>query len=304
VTRKILVTGACGFIGRYASKQFADAGYLVTGIGHGEWDKGEAARFGVSCWHSCDVNMESMAAYAGQPDAIVHCAGGGSVQFSMEHPALDFERTVSSTLAVLEYVRSRSHASVVVYPSSAAVYGMKDDLPNRESDSLVPTSPYGAHKVMGEQLCRSYATNFGLNVAIVRLFSVYGEGLRKQLMWDSCSRFDQGDTRFAGSGRELRDWLHVKDAARLLSIAVEHGAPTCPTVNGGSGIGVEVADLIALLRDAYGVDTPLRFSGEVRSGDPQGYQASIAKAKAWGWSPSIDLETGVRDYATWFRGLR
>lgn len=299
--KTVLVTGAHGFVGRHVARRFADAGYVVTGVGHGAWDRSEFSKCGVTFWHQAHVDLDSLVTYGGEPDVIAHCAGSGSVMFSMRHPLQDYDRTVSSTAAVLEYVRLHSHGTIVVYPSSAAVYGNAGNLPIRESAARQPISHYGVHKLLAEHLCQSYASNFDVPVAIVRYFSIYGEGLRKQLIWDACSRVASGTFTFFGSGDELRDWLHVDDAARLLMVAASHAARDCPIINGGSGDGVAVRDILALVFREFGLEQPMQFSGEARLGDPLGYQADIQLANAWGWHPEIPLADGVNRYVEWFK---
>jgi UDP-glucose 4-epimerase len=297
---RILVTGAHGFLGRHVARNFASAGHIVTGIGHGSWASVDASRFGISRWHTSDVVFDSLVTYAGEPDLIVHCAGSGSVGFSMTHPYQDFARTVNSTAAVLEYIRLYSTGTALIYPSSAAVYGVAARLPINESDLPGPVSPYGVHKLMAEQLCKSYASNHGVSCAIVRFFSLYGEGLKKQLLWDACNRASSGETTFGGTGEELRDWLHVDDAAALVAKAAECASIHCPTINGGSGCAVTVREfLIALFSHFAGSRTP-NFSGNPRPGDPPGYHASVVVARELGWTPRISWQEGLRKYVQWF----
>lgn len=296
-----LVTGAHGFVGRHVARQFAAAGYEVTGIGHGAWDRAGFSKHGVTFWHPSDVHLDALVTYGREPDIIAHCAGSGSVMFSMSHPLQDYERTVSSTAAVLEYVRLHSPGTKIIYPSSAAVYGNAAALPIKETDARSPMSHYGVHKLLAECLCQSYAANFGVAVAIIRYFSVYGEGLRKQLIWDACSRIGSGEHTFFGSGDELRDWLHVDDAARLLLLAASHAGRDCPVVNGGSGRGVAVRDILAAVFKEFGVGHPPVFSGQSRPGDPPGYEADIAIARSWGWQPEKPLADGIKRYVEWFK---
>jgi UDP-glucose 4-epimerase len=138
-------------------------------------------------------------------------------------------------------------------------------------------------------------------VSIVRFFSVYGCGLRKQLLWDACCKFANYDTVFMGTGEEVRDWLHVEDAANLLLAATEHASAECPTVNGGSGEGVTVRDVLLHLAGSL----PQRgliptFSGSQRTGDPSRYVADIERSKAWGWQPKRFWIEGVAEYAAWW----
>ena len=201
---------------------------------------------------------------AGEPDTVFHCAGGASVRFALEDPHEDFERSVSSTAALLEWARSARHAPSVVLVSSAGVYGDTGPRPVREERAAQPESIYATHKLMAEELCRLQARSFGLRCAIVRLFSVYGPLLRKQLLWDGCNKLSRGETGFGGTGREARDWVHVRDAAALLEVAAAHAATDCPVVNGGTGEAATVDEVVGLIARRLGAAAPV-FNGQVRA---------------------------------------
>jgi UDP-glucose 4-epimerase len=300
--KTVCIAGAFGFIGRHTARLFATKGWHVTGIGHGSWDRAGWQQWGLSDWHLTDVTLDSMLTYAGRPDVIIHCAGSGSVGFSMGHPFQDFYRTVSTTAAVLEFIRMQSPATRLVYPSSAGVYGVAEKLPIQESAPLQPISLYGVHKKMAEDLCRSYAKHFDVSVAIVRLFSIYGCTLRKQLLWDACTKLSNMENNFFGSGMERRDWLHIDDAAFLLFEAGINASHDCPTVNGGSGLGISTREILAELFLCFGWSTPPLFSGTTRLGDPVDYIADISKARQWNWCPSKTWQEGVREYVEWYKG--
>lgn len=298
--KQAVVLGAAGFVGRHAARALAVAGYDVVGIGHGTWLRDEWRACGLREWHMADVTVETLSTYAGSPEILIQCAGSGSVAFSMTHPAQDFRRSVDPTLAALEFVRLQAPDCAIVLPSSAAVYGTVERMPIATGDPLRPESPYGVHKVIAEELCRSYARTFGVRAAIVRLFSVYGQGLRKQLLWDACTRLTQAEPRFAGTGDELRDWLHVEDAAALLLAAGACATSACPIVNGGTGAAASVRTIIEGLRLALAMGDQPRFSGTRREGDPIGYEADISEALHWGWRPRHELADGLAAYARWF----
>jgi UDP-glucose 4-epimerase len=301
VSGLVLVTGAAGFLGGNAVRYFSAAGRVVAGIGHDDRQQLDARKPQMLFWISGDISFELLGALTMQPDVIVHCAGGASVARSVADPEDDFRRTVDTTLSVLEYARLYAPNARIVLPSSAAVYGDVTRLPITEDAPQSPVSPYGLHKKLSEELCQRYAADFGLRIAIVRLFSVYGPGLRKQLLWDACEKLSRGDTEFFGTGEERRDWLHVDDAVSLLAVAAEKASEHCQIINGGSGQSLSVKEILLRLAAAFPTVGSLRFSGIVRQGDPIGYEADITRACAWQWRPRIALEQGIAEYVQWYR---
>jgi len=297
--RAAVVTGAAGFLGRRLAMSAAAQGYRIIAIGHGVQEC-DGDPF-VSEWHEGDVSLETLANCSVEPDVVFHCAGGASVAHSFEQPHRDFQRTVESTVSVLEFARTAKRRPAVVLPSSAAVYGCAAVQPIGVNSRLNPVSPYGLHKRIAEDLTNSYAKRFGLRASIVRLFSVYGPGLRKQLLWDACQRLTTGDGVFGGSGAETRDWLHVDDAASLMVQASTRASPECPIVNGGTGTAVPISSILDELCSELGAGTSIEFSGLSRPGDPTDYVADISEAIGWGWRPAHHWRTGIREYARWFK---
>jgi UDP-glucose 4-epimerase len=165
-------------------------------------------------------------------------------------------------------------------------------------------SPYGQHKLMMEQLCRSYAVTFGLRSTVARLFSVYGPNLRKQLPWDICCRLQAGERNLVlgGTGAEVRDWTDVRDVARLLA---EIGASSQPgifqVINAGSGRGTTVARVAAILAECWGGTVSVQYSGIVRAGDPPSLLADGAMLRALPFDWKVSVEQGFADYVSWFK---
>jgi len=300
----VMIAGAYGFLGRHCSKYFSQQGAKVVGIGHGEWGLNEWKDWGVSEWHCTDVTLEFLASCKAKPDVIVNCAGSSVVGFSLHNPYSDYKRTVETTLDILEFVRKYSPATYVVYPSSAAVYGAVKQLPINEIFPRKPVSPYGVHKKISEDLCFSYAKFFNINVSVVRLFSVYGAGLKKQLLWDACEKIQSNDTTFFGSGDEKRDWIHVDDAVRLIAMVSDSQPENISVFNGGTGVGISVHSILKEILNAFNSHKDITFNGESRGGDPISYVAGIDRAEKLGWYPTKDWKREIKAYVKWYIGLK
>jgi len=302
----VWVTGAQGFIGRHLAKHLSDSGSKVYGIGHGVWSEYEYRAWGLDGWLKGEIdtaNLENLASISGLPMQIFHIAGGSSVGPSIATPLEDFNRTVASCIKLLDWVRTTSSGTCIVAASSAAVYGSGHDMAISETASIHPFSPYGHHKFMMEQLCRSYAETYGLRCVIVRLFSVYGPLLRKQLLWDLCSRLASGEKELClgGTGQELRDWVEVRDVARLLKVAAMIDDNGVSIINGGSGIGTSVSDIAEMIVRAWGANCNVGFNGHGRPGDPFSLVADTSQLAKIGYQCKVPVEEGIRTYVEWFK---
>lgn len=304
MTLNVLVTGACGFLGRHVARICASNGHTVHGIGHGSWKRSDWKKWGLSTWRSADITIESLKSFGGEPDLIIHCAGSGSVAFSLSKPSQDFDRTVVATRDVLEYVRLHRPVTRVVFPSSASVYGNATLMPIPVTAPLHPISPYGVHKQIAEELCLSYSRQFGISVAIVRLFSIYGIGLRKQLLWDACRKLSSGDATFGGIGSETRDWLHVEDAAKLLHAAGLNNSSGHLLVNGATGVGVPTRHIVNTIAVAFEAVDRVSFTGKCRPGDPVHLVADMAGVDKLGWEPTHNLDVQLKRYISWFKTVK
>jgi UDP-glucose 4-epimerase len=302
------ITGAHGFIGRYLARGLRAEGYQVAGVGHGAWPEAEAAQWGLSFWLNGDIsasNLGQMRHSLGLPDVVFHLAGGSSVGAAIANPHEDFTRTVVSTAELLEWLRQHSPTTRLVAVSSAAVYGSSHSGPISEDARVSPFSPYGSHKLMMEELCRSYAANFGLRLVLPRLFSVYGAELKKQLLWDLCGKFAAGGAvELGGTGNELRDWTDVRDVARALDQAARMASDQAPVLNLATGVATpvrEIASAVALHWGGAEAVAKVSFSGRSRPGDPFSLVANIDRMRAQGIECAIPVTQGVAEYVAWYR---
>jgi len=138
---------------------------------------------------------------------------------------------------------------------------------------------------------------------VVRLFSVYGTELKKQLLWDSCNKFMTGKKEFFGTGNETRDWISVKDVVKLMYTLANNASSDVPIVNGGTGEAVKIADIIRFLGSQFPGSSTAVFNGKGRAGDPEHTLADTTSARAMGWKPEVFWQEGIKEYAQWFQSL-
>jgi UDP-glucose 4-epimerase len=299
--QNVLVTGFSGFIGREVCAQLNAMGARIVKMGRASTAEAGSGLSVTSAQWVGDITLDALLAHAGSPDVIIHCASGSSVAASVVDPRSDFSKSVPCVNDLLTFMRLHCPNAKLVFASSAAVYGAAHSGPIAEETQPAPLSPYGLHKQICEELLRFHAHTYGLKIAIVRLFSIYGEGLRKQLLWDACGKICSGNPVFSGTGDEMRDWLHVSDAASLMLAAAEQASVSAPICNGATGKGTSVRDILQALASDLNQKVALRFDGSPRSGDPQSLVGSDLRAGAWGWSARIDWRNGMRRYADWYR---
>src|ERR1700722_88177 len=303
------VTGARGFIGRHLALHLRDQGLTVCGIGHGHLPIDVWVQAGLAKWSNSEITAEALAQLAtepGVPDLVFPLAGGSAVGASLDAPLEDFNRTANTTIRLLDWLRTHAPRSKLLVASSAAVYGDTAGALAEEARLPAPVSPYGYHKFMMEQLCHEYSHVFGLETAVLRMFSVYGEGLRKQLLWDCSVKLPAATDSIdlGGSGEELRDWIHVDDAVAMLRLAAQRASVECPVFNGGSGTAVRVRDIVTMLSSALRSTARVEFSGVRRAGDPAALVAGTRRIAAAGARCRVPLDVGVQRYAEWFRRAR
>ena len=299
----ILITGAAGFIGRYVAQRYSDMGWHVVGLGRTRYTPEVYMEWGISDWLDTPLGQDSQLTLDSKPDLIVHCAGGSNVGYSLVEPNDDYRMSVGSLQRILEYIRNDAPNCSLVYLSSAAVYGAAKRLPIREADPVAPISVYGTNKLLCEQLVKAYSRHYGVKSAILRLFSVYGPGLRKQILWDACKKAESGVTDFFGTGTETRDFIHVADAVSLIQAAQLVASESSPVCNGGSGTPTRIKELVALVFKCFDDRLSPQFTERVRSGDPHDLLSDNSLALSWNWSPEVSLDSGIQGYVEWFQSI-
>ncbi len=277
-----LVTGHRGFLGRHLVERLRADSVDVAGAGRPDIEIPSAA-------------FDALLA-ATRPDIVVHCAGPASVPESLEHPDVDRAGAVDVLGALLE----RIGGTKLVLVSSAAVYGEPAELPIAEAAPVAPLSPYGRHRVEAERL----ALDSGVPLAVARVFSAYGEGLRRQVLWDIAQQaLAGGPVELSGTGNETRDFVHARDVAAAIAAIATRSSFEGEIVNVAAGVETSIARLAEILTAELGTED-VTFNGVGRPGDPTRWRADISHLRELGFEPATSIETGAAAYARWARNSR
>lgn len=297
----ILVTGVTGFIGRWVARYFTSLGYQVVGIGTAPPENAPLAS--LHAYYSLRLPDDQLQEilHRHQPQICLHCAGRASVGLSFENPRTDFYQNTAIVFETLNHLRQVNPQCRFVFLSSAAVYGNPAALPIREQESQPnPLSPYGFHKLQGEQITTEFSRIYGMPTASVRIFSAYGPGLRRQVLWDICYKvLIDKSLHLQGTGAESRDFIHVADVARALALVAENAPLEGEVYNLAAGQEITIRSLADLTLTALQRSVEVVFDSQVALGNPVNWRADIAKIQALGFTPQISLETGVQAFADW-----
>ena len=298
---KVLITGALGFIGNKVGQYFLDKGYDVIG-----WDRFDSeSSFPVSIVDMLDESEIIKALESSLPDIVIHCAGSADVGKSVQNPEADYEGNVTITHNLLFALHKLGmERTRVVFLSSAGVYGNPDKLPITEDTPLNPLSPYAVHKVMCEELCKYFATNYKMHIKVARIFSAYGAGLRKQIFWDMYNKYKStGCLEMFGTGNESRDYIHVDDVVNALYLLATSDSDDV-IFNVANGEEVTIREATEMFAECIGLSLEkISFNGTVREGDPLNWRADISKIRSLGYVKSVEMNDGLKLYLEWTETL-
>lgn len=296
----VIITGAAGFIGRYICKHFSCNGWQVVGVDSAPAENAPTA------FLSSYSRLSLPSPFLGEliadvgPSLCIHCAGRASVNLSIENPLEDYYSGPVLVIELLETLRKNAPACRMIHLSSAAVYGNPVSLPVKEDMPTAPISPYGFHKLHAEQICSEFSRVFGLLTTSVRIFSAYGPGLRRQVLWDMCCKlFFEDKLLLQGSGLESRDFIHVHDVARAIEVVSQKAPMAGEVYNVASGQETTIAKLSKLVLSAFDSSLSPEFNGLVPKGVPYNWCADITKLSELGFVPAIPLERGVPAFVQW-----
>jgi UDP-glucuronate 4-epimerase len=314
VPLNMFVTGAAGFIGSHVVEALLARGDRVHGLDNFDpfYDRRikerNLARLSAHPSFSVlegDIRDAPALGRWGEgipPDALIHLAAKAGVRPSVADPVGYADVNVHGTIRMLEWARDR-RVPRILFASSSSVYGGNTKVPFSEDDFVDhPVSPYAATKKAGELLCHTYCHLYGLNVAALRFFTVYGPRQRPEMAIHKFTRriLEGKGIDLYGDGSSRRDYTSIEDV-----VSGVLGALTAPpgyrVYNLGESATISLSDLVALIEKACGKTAVRRFQPP-QPGDVPVTYADISRARREiGYDPRTPIGRGVSLFIKWYR---
>jgi len=300
--RRVLVTGGGGFVGSHVADYFVANGWDVIALGNGSRPSNKT-KPGINVIRGRVGDRALLEQiFSRGLDGVIHLACSTVPSSSNADKVTDVQTNLVESVELLECCVKYKIPKLVFASSGGAIYGIPERLPIPEDSPTNPICSYGIVKLAIEKYLELYHSLHGLNYVSLRISNPYGPGQdpnRKQgvIAVFAAKMLQQMPITMWGKGDTVRDFVHVRDIARLFYLAMtskEQGI-----FNAGSGVGVSINDLIGMMSTELGV-IPNIIRLEARDSDVPATVLSCRKVRqSFGWAPQIPLEEGIREVGSW-----
>jgi NAD dependent epimerase/dehydratase len=309
--RKVLVTGAGGFIGSHVAELLAREGAEVrafvryTSRGDHGWLEQAApeAAAAIEVFRGDLANPEAVRSSMRACDVVFHLGALIPIPYSYRHPREFVTANVEGTLNVLEAARLEDPARIV-HTSTSEVYGTAQRVPIDEEHPLHPQSPYAASKVAADQLALSYQRSFGTPVVVARPFNTYGPRQSARAVIPTIvSQALSREVVELGATSPTRDFLYVEDTAAGIVACADAEGVEGEVINLGTGKEISIGDLVQRILEQLGRHAPTALD-EARLRPPDSeverLVADTSRARRLlVWEPQVELDEGLRRTIAW-----
>ena len=302
--KKVVVTGAAGFIGSNLVDSLLNQGIEVLGIDN--FSTGRMEFLSEALSHP-KFKLLKKDLYFGEDlsqvfvgmDAVFHLAANADVRFGPDHPARDLEQNTITTHKVLEAVRIAG-VKKFIFSSTGSVYGEAEVVPTPENAPFpIQTSLYGASKLACEGLIAAYAESFGIQAWIFRFVSILGPRYTHGHVYDFYQQLMKDPKRLTvlGNGHQKKSYLHVSDCVSAIHISLEKSSKSVNIFNLGVDGYCEVRDSVGWITSEMGINPEISYGTESKGwiGDNPLIHLDTQRILDLGWKPKFTIEEGIRD---------
>lgn len=312
MTKRILITGAAGFIGFHLAKHLKTRGDFCIGLDNfnSYYDpalkKARTAQLnaqGIEVLHADIQDRETIRQLIEKHNIthIAHLAAQAGVRHSLTHPDDYVASNLQGFVSILEACKTFPSIKLI-YASSSSVYGLNTKIPfNVDDITDKPANLYGATKKANELIAHAYHNLYGISVTGLRFFTVYGPWGRPDMAYYQFSkRISDGlPIQIFNHGKMKRDFTYIDDIVQGITAAIDLGAP-CEIFNLGNNRPVELMYFIELLEKALGKKAVKQML-PMQAGEVLETFADIEKSqKLLGFNPTVSIEEGIERFIRWF----
>jgi UDP-glucuronate 4-epimerase len=308
------VTGAAGFIASRVCELLLESGHAVVGIDNfdpvydlriKEWRLNKLQKFPLFSFYKesiCDrLALEKIFTAHPEIAAVINLAAKAGVRDSVIDPWSYYDTNLTGTLNLLEMCRHRQIGKFII-ASTSSIYGDNAPYPTPETaESSFPLQPYAASKKAAETLCYSYHYLYGIDVTVVRYFTVYGPAGRPGMsMFRFAKWISEGmEVQVFGDGNQTRGFTYLDDIARGTIAALKPVGYEILNLGGHESISIK--NLLIKFEKVIGKKAELRYFPSNKA-DMAASWADVSKARRLlGWEPRVGLDEGIQTVVDWYR---
>lgn len=293
ILEKILITGSSGFVGSHLSEYLNTLGYSIIGVSPNAAKKPNMMQI--------KNDVRNISHIPPKISCIVHLAALTDVKYCERFPKNCFENNVMGTQNMLELARKND--SRFIFASTHHVFGNPKKLPISEDAEIHPLSIYAGSKASAEFLCESYSKSYGLDVMVVRAFSIYGPRSPDHLVTTKIITQILNQSKIkVGNFYPKRDFLHISDLLSAYHVLINKNLKGFSKYNVGSGKSISIYQLCKKLVAISGRQISIESSKELyRNSEVMNVVCDTSKMKRLGWKPKLSLEQGLCNTFNWLK---
>ena len=303
MSKKIVVLGASGFIGRQLVESLAADNQKVIAATRRAATFANPRIENVSAPFDAPEHFLPLLAGA---DFFIHTASVSTPGSTAGRPLLELAGNLRATLALLEALQHFSACKLIFLSSGGTVYGDRSTQTTQENALLQPRSYHGAAKVAAEQFIHAWAMQSAATGIIIRPSNVYGPGQTMRngfgIIPAAFNCASTGDPiKLWGDGSAVRDYLYIADLVELVRLVLANPPRSFQIMNASNGIGISLKNLLDVIDQVVGHPLTRIFESARRVDIQSIVPDKVAATAAYGWEPTVSLEAGLYKTWKWYR---
>jgi UDP-glucose 4-epimerase len=292
--KKVLILGGSGFIGSYLAKSFGSA-YRITVLSQSNI-KHKEPNYEYEVFSYSEKNLFKYLS-ENSFDVIHFLSGNPHPSYSEIDLFVDVDLTIKPALSILKVLREISYNGIIWFSSSVAVYGNCRDKYLSENSKCAPLSNYAVGKITVENYAKLYAQNYNLKIGVYRIFSTYGPGLNRQVIYDNIVKIHNGTSEIVliSSEDSARDFSYVKDQALAIKFLNDNVIPRGDIFNIGSGKSIKIIDIVKTIAELMQYKGNISCQNESKMVHDVSWTADVSKISSLGYQQVYTLKSGLEE---------